>query len=325
MSSLLQSQQDYDPRRAVIRESVVFQPFNVTPDTTHLLQYALEQGLINPQEPVLVLNIGKHTRCLSLAQMIYHHVAQGVWENEAWMVSFCVVCNAGMAFSPRVNGTIHHFSDGGFYNAMTLLIDRETRSVWHHITGVCLDGAHSGYALTVLDNPRQRTAQQVLAEYPDALISLSVLDTEANEMVQEEAINRTMATYPLSERGSKTLLFSDERLPRFHMGVGIWTAHSQTFYAYETILEKGAFLATLDERTILIHATLSGVAPEAFYTQATQLESYGEQVRLNTGETLRDGILYDKKGQIVAVERPNQLFQRWYSFALLFPQCIVVP
>jgi hypothetical protein len=79
----------------------------------------------------------------------------------------------------------------------------------------------------------------------------------------------------------------------------------------------------LDNRTILIHATPAGVAPEAFYTDAKKLEVYGEQVRLDTGETLHEGLLYDKKGQIVPLERPNQLFQRWYSFALLFPNCRV--
>jgi hypothetical protein len=34
---------------------------------------------------------------------------------------------------------------------------------------------------------------------------------------------------------------------------------------------------------------------------------------------LRDGVLYDSAGQYREIERPLQLFTRWYGFALTFP------
>jgi hypothetical protein len=35
--------------------------------------------------------------------------------------------------------------------------------------------------------------------------------------------------------------------------------------------------------------------------------------------TVRNGVVKDARGQRVPVERPLQLFTRWYGFALTFP------
>jgi hypothetical protein len=325
MNASRYTQQAYDSRRAVLRETILFHPLLAHANNTRSLAEALQTDTIAPSDALLVFSLGDTTICLSLAHMIYHHVAQGVLPNgQAWLVSFCVVCNAGMAFDPRVNGTPHHFADGGFYNAMTLLVDRETRSVWNHLTGECLEGAHKGTTLLQIANPLQRTASQVLIEYPEAILVIDILDESAQKLVDDNAPTRLSETMTLSERWQKSLVSQDARLPRFEMGLGVWTDTAEKFYPYRTVLMRhNAVLDTFDGRKLLVVASPDDIAPEAFFTTATRYEWYGDDLLLEgggvgEGQVLRRGILYDAHGKVITPERPQQLFQRWYSFILLF-------
>lgn len=102
MNASRYTQQTYDPRRAVLRDKVLFQPLIAVPEQTVSLANALQSDALAPSDALLVLTLGDKTICLNLAHMIYHHVAQGILpDGQAWMVSFCVVCNAGMAFDPQ--------------------------------------------------------------------------------------------------------------------------------------------------------------------------------------------------------------------------------
>ena len=310
--------QDFDLQRAIIRNDIIFEPVIMTPQNTTLLQTALKNQQIGLHDPLIVFTVGETIICLNLVHMIYHHVAQGVADNVAWMVSFCVVCNAGMLFSPTVDGKTHHFADGGFYNAMTLLTDRETRSIWNHITGQCLYGVHKDAQLTHIGTPLQKTTMQVIAEYPQAVIAIGQLDDKILKDAQTDNAERLNPDLNLSERATNTLRLDDDRLPRFEMGLGIWTGQTQKFYPYRKIIQENALLDTLDGNPILIHSSPESIAPEAFYTTAKSFEWLNDVLKLDNGQSVRDGVLYDGDGQVVHVDRPQQLFQRWY---LLFDTC----
>jgi len=55
-----------------------------------------------------------------------------------------VVCNTGVGLTPQIGEQVHHFSAGGLYNGLVLLIDDETRTYWDHITGEAVHGPLSG-------------------------------------------------------------------------------------------------------------------------------------------------------------------------------------
>ena len=44
------------------------------------------------------------------------------------------------------------------------------------------------------------------------------------------------------------------------------------------------------------------------------------EIHLDTGGVVRRGVLYDANGARVDAQRPQQLFSRWYGFALTFPE-----
>ena len=43
-----------------------------------------------------------------------------------------------------VDETLFHFSAGGLFNGLVLLIDDETRTYWDHITGEAVHGPRTG-------------------------------------------------------------------------------------------------------------------------------------------------------------------------------------
>ncbi len=58
----------------------------------------------------------------------------------------------------------------------------------------------------------------------------------------------------------------------------------------------------------------------ALYTDAHAARWEGETLRLDDGSELRGGILYGRDGTRLAIERPLQLFTRWYGYALMLPE-----
>ena len=76
----------FDVNRAMLRDGSRFTPFLV--EETQLLREALDQGLVDDDTPILVLERGGQRLALITREMMFHHVAQGEMAGEPWMVSF---------------------------------------------------------------------------------------------------------------------------------------------------------------------------------------------------------------------------------------------
>ncbi len=64
---------------------------------------------------------------------------------------------------------MHHFSAGGLYNGLVLLIDDESKTYWDHITGEAVHGPLTG---TQLDQwgIQLSTASALKRQEPDLLV-----------------------------------------------------------------------------------------------------------------------------------------------------------
>lgn len=78
---------DFDVDRLYMVDRGTYVPFRV--ETTQPLRQALEDGRLDEETSVLVMDHGEAGRlALATDQMAYHHVAQGEIAGEPWMVSF---------------------------------------------------------------------------------------------------------------------------------------------------------------------------------------------------------------------------------------------
>ncbi|MBI2150683.1 MAG: hypothetical protein HYU27_08790, partial [Acidobacteria bacterium] len=124
----------------------------------------------------------------------------------------------------------------------------------------------------------------------------------------------------LSPMFIETLGKEDTRRPRMDMGLGIWTGKTRRYYPMERIRERGeAFVDQLDGRKVAIYIDPETAAPAALFIDGKSARLQGKEIRLDNGAVIRSGVLVDSKGKRQNAERPQQMFTRWYGFALTFP------
>ena len=103
------------------------------------------------------------------------------------------------------------------------------------------------------------------------------------------------------------------------LGLGIWWDGGSRYYSRDLIRQQGdALIDRVNGRTLLVYMDPDTSIPAAIFVNSTRAVLDGHRIRLDDG-TLRDGTLLDRRGKRVATERPQQVFTRWYGFALTFP------
>jgi hypothetical protein len=108
------------------------------------------------------------------------------------------------------------------------------------------------------------------------------------------------------------------------MGLGVWSSATRRYYSMDLLKERhDAFIDRLDGRTVLVYLEPETLTPAAVFVDAMTATLDGKDVRLDDGTVVRAGVLLDRGGKPRTTERPQQIFTRWYGFALTFPGCEV--
>ncbi len=79
--------EEFDANRAMLFDSTVYVPFQVT-DEIRPLRDALSDGTLQDHAVLLIIEHSQQRLALVRDQMSYHHAAQGEIMGEPWMVSF---------------------------------------------------------------------------------------------------------------------------------------------------------------------------------------------------------------------------------------------
>jgi hypothetical protein len=287
------------------------------------LARALAEKLVQPGTPVLYTQRGDTVYVFQTRHFSMYNVMQNRKDTPPWMATFCAVCNAGMSFSPVLDGRTYDFYGAGFYDAMTLLADVQTGSFWDHITGECIEGTLKGRRLERLANMTHATASMVSAQHPDAQLVLTQLDPGRAALDDLAESIRTQPDAPWLPALLDTLdeTQEDTRLPRLEMGLGVWVGREARFYPFRTI--HGSDNIIFDEiagQRLLVYGDPETATPAAMYTDAVSAAWVGDRLVLDNGQTLEAGTLRSGS-ETVSSKRPLQLFQRWYGFAITFPGC----
>ena len=82
-------------------------------------------------------------------------------------------------------------------------------------------------------------------------------------------------------------------------------------------------IGKFDSAFITVRHMAIGARDTALCVNAGGAKAVGKEIRLDTGDVVRSGVLMDPRGRRRNVDSPQQLFTRWYGFALTFPGCDV--
>lgn len=186
--------------------------------------------------------------------------------------------------TPLVGDELLHFSAGGLYNGLVLLIDDESRSYWDHISGACVHGARKGQQMAIA--PLDVTTVEAESRRGDTLLARS--DPGLFRGLMGRAMSRkaygSRSGFPPGFTG--TMSEQDERVDAFASGLGVVVDGEARFY----LRERGDLNDLWGSRRLEVR-----VRPE-------------------------DGTPH---GRFEDGEVPFQLFTRWYGFSLTYPGCSI--
>ena len=233
-----------------------------------------------------------------------------------------MICNTGVGLTPIVDGEVLTFQEQGLYDGLFLLGDQETGTRWNHLTGEAVYGPLVGKTLPT-EVVLHTTVAQTLENDPAAVIAIS--DHPRARASSERG--GTLASLLDRIRGvpamfPPTLGSEDERRTRMDIGIGIWDAERNARYYSMSSVEQagGAVLDHFGGRTTVIYNDPTAFSLQALYVNAEETSWEGDVLHLGGGLRIEEGILKRADGGREEMERPHQVFTRWYGFSLTFPE-----
>ncbi len=121
------------------------------------------QSWLQPQSPVIALEINGDARAYPLAVLTRHEIVNDVIGGVPVAVTFCPLCNSAIVYDRRVDGETLRFGVSGNLRYSDLIMwDDKTESWWQQFTGEAIVGDYTGTTLTLL--PSQVVGFGVFAE-----------------------------------------------------------------------------------------------------------------------------------------------------------------
>ncbi len=125
---------------------------------------------LDDNDPVLSLTVDGETRGYPVAIMTWHEIVNDEVAGVAVSVTYCPLCNSGVAFRREVDGQVLDFGTSGMLYADNLVMyDRQTQSLWPQLTGLASVGVMTGTQLEAIPMGAVGWAQFREA-HPDAVV-----------------------------------------------------------------------------------------------------------------------------------------------------------
>jgi hypothetical protein len=103
------------------------------------------------KEPVLAIQINSDARAYPLQILMWHEIVNDVVGGVPVAVTYCPLCNSGIAFERVVDGTALDFGTSGkLYKSDLVMYDRQSHSLWAQMEGRAIVGARAGTRLKLV-------------------------------------------------------------------------------------------------------------------------------------------------------------------------------
>ena len=201
---------------------------------------------LEPQDPVLIVEVDGDARAYPLAILTYHEIVNDVVAGRPLLVTYCPLCNSGLVFDRSVDGEVLDFGTSGrLWHSNLVMYDRATRSLWAQFTGEAIVGKRLGTRL-------QRLPAQVVA-----------LSTFATRWPQGRVLSRDTGhlrpygsnPYVGYDSASAPLLFDGATagpLPQMARVVTVGGETDPVAYPLETLRRQRAVADTVDGEPVVV-------------------------------------------------------------------------
>ena len=126
-------------------------PDGIPPIDAPRYEVAHEVDWLAPNEPVLALLHDGQARAYPVQVMIWHEIVNDALGDLPVTVTYCPLCDSGVAFDRRLSDDVLDFgTSGGLYQANLVMYDRQTESLWTQFDGRAVIGTRVGERLTTV-------------------------------------------------------------------------------------------------------------------------------------------------------------------------------
>jgi hypothetical protein len=196
---------------------------------------------LQPQSPVIALQIEGEAKAYPLAILIWHEIANDTVGGLPVAVTYCPLCNSAIVFSRRVGDETLTFGvSGNLRNSDLIMWDRQTQSWWQQFTGEAIVGVYTGTELTML--PSQIVA---FGDFAAAFPSGAVLS-------RETGFSRSYGTNPYAgyDSAETPFLFEgeiDPRLPTMERVLAGMVGGQAAAYPFSLLQAEGVINDTVGD------------------------------------------------------------------------------
>jgi hypothetical protein len=208
---------------------------------------AIADEWLEPQSPVMVVEVGEDRRAYPLAILTQHEIVNDVVGGEPLVVTYCPLCNSGLAFERTVDGRVLDFGTSGrLFQANLVMYDRQTKTLWTQFTGRAVVG--EGFVGTELE--RVPTSLLAWDDFKAAVPDGVVLSPDSEP-------GRDYGRNPYAgyeDRGDQFLFEGDrdDRLPPNSRVVGLGTDRDPVAIPLDRLSQEGVVEVEVDGRTVTV-------------------------------------------------------------------------
>jgi len=190
---------------------------------------------LSERDPGVLIRHEDETRFYPLGILNRHEIVNDQLGDVPISVTYCPLCNTGVAFDRRIDGITHRFGVSGLLRKSDLVMwDDLTGSLWQQITGEGIVGTHAGVQLTLV--PSSIVSYGEFAEsFPDG-----------QTLSRDTGFNRQYGLNFYEYYSSRTRVAGftddelDDRFPALERVVGVSIGDTEKAYPFSVISEAGA-------------------------------------------------------------------------------------
>ncbi len=125
------------------------------------------EKFLDPQEPVLAVEVGGRARAYPHQILVWHEIVNDTLGGLPIAVTYCPLCNSSLVFDRRVAGrTLSFGTTGNLRRSDLVMWDRPTESWWQQLTGEAVVGRLTGARLTAIAS-QTLSFEDFRRRYPD--------------------------------------------------------------------------------------------------------------------------------------------------------------
>ncbi len=286
----------------------------------------------NNNEPVFIVNFPTGPRIYPQSIMVWHQVANEFINNVSYAVTYCPITGSLATYMTTLDNSPLSFDvDGRLYDGNSVLVDRNTGSLWLQTMGIAFDGPLAGRGLPLVPVfwTTWGAAKQV---YPDASVLSTPLGSRKPYGRDPYGSYLKQGTYYDNDVLAYAVQYSDIRLPHKAQVIGLEYNSVRIAIDVNYVKKNGAVNFFIGDSPLLaVHDMKLDVVrifnrhvwdkPSLFVLENGQLIDIGTKTTwdASTGQALQGNMSGATMQQFYGI------YSMWFNWYNINPETYLIP